>query len=1018
MSNLSKACLDNNIYEVRRLLGLGVVDPNEKDTDGFTPLMRAVIEGHLEIASLLVDGGAKIEAKDKFGCTPLMVAVMKGHLAAVSVLIDRGADIEVKDKDGDTALMVAATEGHLAVASLLIDRGANIEAKDRYGCTPLMVAAIYGDLTVASHLIDRGANMEAKDWYGYTPLMRAAIKGKLAAVTLLVDRGADKEAKDRRGCTPLMRAILKGHLAIVSLLIDRGANMEVKYADGSIPLVKALRLQRMEIAYILLESGPDNSNKNEVARLAVKNAHAKEFFHFLCKNGLWKSVGILLRAEAYLMAKKGGGCILSNQRDPDGNLAIFIALQSNVCTMEIIIALLEAHAQLTPTDFDRIESFIRSSLDSPPVLNFDNFQVLCGMLSNQSKLITVNLHLCGPSHAGKTSIKKCLESCLPKRPSPIRNTLWPTAIGHTDSTVGMELSRIQYENMCWVINDYGGRKIYHVNHSTHLAAPNSIYVVVLATSVFEDTAGGKLKGTKFTIDEISQNYDYWLKFINSTAAPSSTIHCITVVNFDSAILEKEKLRTEIEKVQQKFTKSGSLQTDSEAFAHTIKFCGDLLFVHGNRPGTVEKYLNPLLHAVVASIDVNPLPSIRLVDLVKESLNSSGVKAMPTHSFRDLIQKLILKEYKFADGEVVRLLTDSVVKNMCCRGEIFVDNISEVEVPQETEWMVIDVNWLTRDILGTILFNLNENDKINGNKQLNDSKLTSIDLDELTKTKNSNVTAKSYFGGDESVLPKLLHCIGARIRMIDNTVDDAQSSEKHQNWFPIFSMNHPGPDQCQLLNPFRQSKCSRLIVRRFQVREADTVFFPPGYFPKLFVSVASLFQEKFVNMEVLESAIDIRFVEATGEQIQVMIRSNGDCFYVIVISLKDFAHITSNAWHYYLEIVSLFNCTSNMLTKESAHNYWYHSNIVLDEVCCNPQSILATGETFEFMLPFQSIESVTDWLKLSEIEMEIDQDDQIRHQRLVYLYGLNENGTHADDEDAYQHDEKNRQNGQFWEVKEF
>jgi len=318
-----------------------------------------------------------------------------------------------------------------------------------------------------------------------------------------------------------------------------------------------------------------------------------------------------------------------------------------------------------------------------------------------------------------------------------------------------------------------------------------------------------------------------------------------------------------------------------------------------------------------------------------------VKAMPASDFHHLIKEVILKEYEaYADAVILQLLTDLVVKNMRCRGEILVGEVSEEEESHFTQWVVIDVNWLTRDVLGTILYNLDEYYKDKNSTYLNDSKLTSIELDKLTE--KTNVTAKSYFGGDDSVLPKLLHCIGACIGMKDRTAN------AEQKWYPNFSRNPPTEHQCKIMNPFHQSsKYSRLIVRRFKLKDADIFIFPRGYFSRLFTAVAFLFNERFESVEVFEGAMDLRFSERFGEKVQVVIRFTGEYFYLIVVSVKESAPITSTAWQYYLKIVSLFNRTSNMLLKADSNPFhWHQDNIVVDEFCCNPKKFRFEGIDFD------------------------------------------------------------------------
>ena len=67
-------------------------------------------EAHAEIAKLLLDAGADVEARDESGNTPLMNAASYGAVMVLKVLLARGADINATDADGGTALMDAACD--------------------------------------------------------------------------------------------------------------------------------------------------------------------------------------------------------------------------------------------------------------------------------------------------------------------------------------------------------------------------------------------------------------------------------------------------------------------------------------------------------------------------------------------------------------------------------------------------------------------------------------------------------------------------------------------------------------------------------------------------------------------------------------------------------------------------------------------------------------------------------------------------------------------------------------------
>jgi hypothetical protein len=88
-------------------------------------LLFAACEGHLEVARLLLDHGADVNATDpESGCTPLIGAALEGHADVVELLLDRGASIDAVTCRGDTALCWAEARGHREVAALLRSRGA------------------------------------------------------------------------------------------------------------------------------------------------------------------------------------------------------------------------------------------------------------------------------------------------------------------------------------------------------------------------------------------------------------------------------------------------------------------------------------------------------------------------------------------------------------------------------------------------------------------------------------------------------------------------------------------------------------------------------------------------------------------------------------------------------------------------------------------------------------------------------------------------------------------------------
>ena len=121
-----------------------------------TALMEASMDGHVEVAKLLLDHGAEVNMPADSFESPLTLAACGGHVELAMLLIERGANLEEVNDEGYTPLMEASREGHEEMVALLLSQGADINAQtEETQETALTLACCGGFLEVRASLFVR-----------------------------------------------------------------------------------------------------------------------------------------------------------------------------------------------------------------------------------------------------------------------------------------------------------------------------------------------------------------------------------------------------------------------------------------------------------------------------------------------------------------------------------------------------------------------------------------------------------------------------------------------------------------------------------------------------------------------------------------------------------------------------------------------------------------------------------------------------------------------------------------------
>ncbi len=274
---------------VRVLITSGA-DINQRDINGWTPLMLAVQHGFEKIVGLLCENNADLDVKrTMFRDTAVSLAAKHNRSSCLNILIESGADINQTDYNGWTPLMHAARNGFEEIVRLLCENKADLNAQSHALNTAITLATEHNKPSCLEALIKTGADVTLKTSSGETALdiasssqntkcvqilnkhnititlWEAVNSGNLDGVKAAITSGAYITHRNYIGWTPLMQAVQNGSEEIIQYLCENNADLDfhsLKHLHVVNALWSAVESGRLDDVKAAITSGADINQRN------------------------------------------------------------------------------------------------------------------------------------------------------------------------------------------------------------------------------------------------------------------------------------------------------------------------------------------------------------------------------------------------------------------------------------------------------------------------------------------------------------------------------------------------------------------------------------------------------------------------------------------------------------------------------------------------------------------------------------------------------------------------------------
>lgn len=255
LSILARAAINNKTPEIIKLLVNKGADLNQMQNSVSILMLAAGSSIFSQNVDALITEGMKVNYQNELKWTALHIAMYnseKSHDIA-SVLINRGAKINLKDIYGDSPLVTCVRYNKdLATLKLLLNYGADVNEKvgDEYNSSVLTIAASNSkNPDFIPFLVKAGADKKYITKDGNNILSWALMNNQpYSVIKTILDIKVDVNHINKSGHTPLMIAAqISTDPKVIGLLLGNGADASIKDKEGKTAMLYVDRKPNINI---------------------------------------------------------------------------------------------------------------------------------------------------------------------------------------------------------------------------------------------------------------------------------------------------------------------------------------------------------------------------------------------------------------------------------------------------------------------------------------------------------------------------------------------------------------------------------------------------------------------------------------------------------------------------------------------------------------------------------------------------------------------------------------------------